>query len=113
MDPSIQRLTKLKKFTFWINVHTPIEKQSNQDWIPVSISKIRVHILKVPSIFWFLIMTFNLCFYHQSCVKWICIDIVNGSGHIGQTHSLFSKFLWVFDTELNAHQIGIVDNLFD
>ena len=26
------KTTEDKKFIFWINAHTPIEKQSNQDW---------------------------------------------------------------------------------
>ena len=69
--------------------------------------------IKVPLIFWFLIMIFYLCFYHQLWVKWVCIDIGNSSGHIGQTHSRFPKYLWMFDTEWNAHQIDILDNLFN
>ena len=69
--------------------------------------------IKVPLIFWFLIMNFHLCFYQQSWVKWVCIHIGNNSGHIEQTHLRFLKCLWIFDTELNAHQIGILDNLLD
>ena len=34
--------------------------------------------------FRFLIMTFNLRFYHQLWVKWVCIHIGNSSGHIGK-----------------------------
>ena len=60
--------------------------------------------IKVPLIFWFLIITFNLCFHHQLLIKWVCI-------HIEQTHLRFPKHLWMFDTELNAHQISILDNL--
>ena len=55
--------------------------------------------IKVPLVFWFLIVIFYLCFYHQLWVKWACIDIGNSSGHIGQTHSRFPKYLWMFDTE--------------
>ena len=51
--------------------------------------------IKVPLIFWLLIMTFNLCSYHQLWVKWACIHIGNSSGHIGQTHSRFPKCLWM------------------
>ena len=69
--------------------------------------------IKVPLIFWFLIMIFYLCFYHQLWVKWVCIDIGNSSGHIRQTHSRFPKYLWIFDTEWKAHQIDILDNLFN
>ena len=66
-----------------------------------------------PLIFWFLIMTFNLRFYHQLWVKLICMHIGNNSGHIEQTYLRFPKCLWIFDIEWNAHQIGILDNLFD
>ena len=45
----------------------------------------RPHI-KVPLIFWFLIMTFN-CVYHKLWVKLLCIYIGNNFGYIGQTHS--------------------------
>ena len=79
---------------------------------PIHLESNGLHI-KVPLIFWFLIMIFYLCFYHQLWVKWVCIDIGNSSGHIGQTHSRFPKYLWMFDTECNAHQIDILDNLFD
>ena len=44
---------------------------------------------KVILIFWFLIMTFESCFYNQSWIKWACIHIGNNSGHIGQTHLRF------------------------
>ena len=105
--------TEDKKFLFWINAHTPIKKQSNQDWnTPIHLESNGPHI-KVPLIFWFLIMIFYLCFYHQLWVKWVYIDIGNSSGHIGQTHSRFPKYLWMFDTECNVHQIDIFDNWFD
>ena len=58
-------------------------------------------------------MTFHLCFYNQLWVKWVCIHVGNNSGHIEQTHLQFPKRLWMFDTELNAHQTDIFDNLFD
>ena len=71
-----------KKFIFCINAHTPIEKQSNQDRnTPIHLESNGSHI-KVPLIFWFLIMIFYFCFYHQLWVKWLCIDIGNSSGHI-------------------------------
>ena len=99
-----------KKIIFWINAHTPIENQSNQDWnTPIHLKNSIQHI-KVLLTIWFLIMTFNLSFYHQWWVKWICIHIVNSSGLIGQTHSWFPKFLWMFVTEWNVHQIAILDN---
>ena len=83
MNTSIQRLLKMKKLIFWINAHTPIESQSKQDWnTPIHLKDNGPHI-KVPLIIWFLIMTFNLCFYHQLWVKWVCTHIVNISGHIG------------------------------
>ena len=107
------KTTEDKKFIFWINAHTPIEKKSNQDWnTPIHLESNGQHI-KVPLIFWFLIMIFYLCFYHQLWVKWVCIDIGNSSGHIGQTHSRFPKYLWMFRTEWNAHQIDILNNLFN
>ena len=68
--------------------------------------------IKVPLIFRFLIIIFDLCFYNQLWVKWACIHIGNNSGHTEQTHLQFLKFLWMYDTELDAHQIGILDNLF-
>ena len=58
-------------------------------------------------------MIFYLCFYHQLWVEWVCIHNGNSSGHIGQTNSQFPKYLWMFDTEVNAHQIDILDNLLD
>ena len=33
------------------------------------------------------VMIFYFCFYHQLCVKWLCIDTGNSSVHIGQTQS--------------------------
>ena len=45
MYTSIQGL-KMKKFIFWISAHTPIEKQSNQDWnTPIHLKK-TVHVWK-------------------------------------------------------------------
>ena len=77
------KTTEDKKFIFWINAHTPIEKQSNQDWnTPIHLESNGPHI-KVPLIFWFLIMIFYWCLYHQLWVKWLCIDTGNSSGHIG------------------------------
>ena len=107
------KTTEDKESIFWIKTHTPIEKQSNQDWnISIYLKSNGPHI-KVPLIFWFLIMIFYLCFYHQSWVKWVCIDIGNSSVHIRQTHSWFPKYLWIFDTEWKAQQIDILDNLFN
>ena len=63
--------------------------------------------VRVPLIFWFLIMTFSLCFYHQMSVKWVCIHIRNSSGHTAQTRTN-SKCLWMF-----AHEIATLYNLFD
>ena len=31
MDTSTQKLSKMRKYTFYIFAHTPIEKQSNKD----------------------------------------------------------------------------------
>ena len=68
-----------------------------------NLTKIEIHPhgphRKVPLIFWFLVMIFYLCFYHQLWVKWVCIDIGNSSGYIRQTHSRFPKYLWMFDAE--------------
>ena len=48
------KTTEDKKFIFWINAHTPIEKQFNQDWnTPIHLERNGPHI-KVPLIFWFL-----------------------------------------------------------
>ena len=67
--------TEDEKFVFWINAHTPIEKESNQDWnTPIHLESNGPHI-KVPLIFWFFIMIFYFCFYHQFWIKWLCIDI--------------------------------------
>ena len=106
------KATEDKKFIFWINAHSPIEKQSNQDWnISIHLKNNGPHI-KVPLIFWFFTMIFYLCFYHQLWVKWVLIHIGNCSGHIGQTHSRFPKYLSMSDTECNANQSYILDNLF-
>ena len=101
MDTSIQRLLKMKSFILnkclysnWQTIYPRLKYPHNGQHI------------NVPLIFWFLIMTFNLCFHHQLLIKWVCI-------HIGQSHSWFPKRLWMFDTELNAHQISILDNLRD
>ena len=48
--------------------------------------------------FWFLIMTFDLCFYHQLWVKWAWVHIRNNYAHIEQTQLPFLKFLWMHDT---------------
>ena len=53
-------------------------------------------------------MTFNLCFYHQLWVKWVCIHTGNSSGYLRQTQLKFPECLWMFGSELNAHQIGIL-----
>ena len=58
-------------------------------------------------------MIFYSCFYQQLWIKWVYIQIGNDSGHIGQTHSQFPKYLWMSHPECNANQIGILDNLFD
>ena len=42
---------------------------------------------------------FQLMFYHQLWVKWVCMHIENSSEHIEQSHSRFPKCLWMFDTE--------------
>ena len=101
------KTTEDKKFTFWINAHTPIEKKSKQDWnTPIHLESNGKHI-KLSMIFWFLIMSFYLCFYYQLWVKWLCIDTRSSCGHIGQTHSRFPKYMWMFRTERNFHQIAI------
>ena len=33
MDPSMKRILKIKKYIYCINAHTPVEKQSKDDWI--------------------------------------------------------------------------------
>ena len=46
------------------------------------------------------LMTLQItAFNHQLWVKWVCIHIGDSSGHIGQTHLRFPKYLWTFDTE--------------
>ena len=113
MDTSIQRLLKMKKYIFWINSHLSIEKQSKEDWnTPIQLEN-KGPSIKVPLIFRFLVMNFSLCFYHQLWLQWVCIHIRNSSGHIEQTHSRFSKYLWMFDTKWNAHRLDIFDNFFD
>ena len=113
MNTSIQRLPKMKKFIFWINAYPPVEKRSNQDWNSLIHLKNKGPHTKVPLIFWFLTMTFNLRFYPLFWVTWVCIHIRNSFGRIRQTHAQLPKSLCTFDTEWNAHQIGILDNLFD
>ena len=62
-----------------------------------------------------------MVFYHDfllmllspNGVKWVCIHTGNSSGYIGQTHSRFPKYLWMFDTESNPQQTDILDNLFN
>ena len=56
------KTTKDKKFIFWINAHTPIEKQSNQDWNTSIHLKSNGPHTKVSLIFWFLIMVFTYVF---------------------------------------------------
>ena len=88
-------------------------KKSNQGWnTPIYLKNNGLH-MKVPLIFTFLIMIFYLCFYHQLWDKWVCMHIGNSSGHIGQIQSRFPKYLWMYDTEWNAHQIDVLDNFFD
>ena len=98
---------------FWINDHPPLQKQSNKDWnTPIPLENSGPSI-KDSLIFPFLAMTFNSCFHHHLWVKLVCIHIGNSSGYITQTHSRFPKWLWMFDTEWNAHRIDIFENLFD
>ena len=66
--------------------------------MPIHLKNNGLHI-KVPLIFWFLIMTFDLSFHNQLWVKWVCIHIGNNSGQIEQTHLRFLIWLWMFDTE--------------
>ena len=87
-----------------INYQTSIVKQSNHNWNMLIYLKNNGPHIKVPLISWFLIMTFKLCFYNQLWVKWVCIHIGNNSGHIEQTHLRFPKYLWMFETQWNAHQ---------
>ena len=57
---------------------------------------------------------FHLEFFtSRTSIKWVCIDIANSFGHIGKTHSRFPKYMWMFDTKLNAHQIDILDSFFN
>ena len=62
-----------------------MKKNLTKTEIHPSIKKNNGPYIKVPLIFWFLIMIFYLCFYHQLWVKWVCIHIGNSSEHIGQT----------------------------
>ena len=55
--------------------HSLTEKQSNQDWNASIHLKTNEPPTKVSLIFWFLFMMFCWCFYHQLCVKWVCIGI--------------------------------------
>ena len=71
----------MKKYIFWINAHTLIEQQSPEDWNIPDHLKNNGPSIKIHLIFWVFIMTFNLCFYHQLWVKWVCIHIGNSSGH--------------------------------
>ena len=67
---NIQSLLKMKRFIFWINLHTPIEKQYNEDWkIPIHL-KNNGPLIKVPLIFWFLIIAIKFCFYYQLNTYW-------------------------------------------
>ena len=91
MVSSIQRLLKVRNFTFWVNTDTLIGKQFNQDWINPIHLKNNVPDKKDTLILWFLVMTFTLWFYHQLRVKWVCIHIGNSSEHIGSTHSHFKN----------------------
>ena len=109
----LEHLKIVTKNYFCINVHTAIEKQSNQKWYTHIHLKSNGQHMKVSLIFWFLIMIFYLCFHHQLWVKWVCSHVGNSSGHIGQIHSRLPKYQWMFDNEWNAHQIDILDNLFD
>ena len=83
-----QRLLKMK-YIFWINFHTPIEKQSNKDWNILIHLKNNGPSIKICLICWFLVMTFNLWFYHQFWVKWVCI-------HTGNSSRLMHNFQNVF-----------------
>ena len=55
--------------------------------------------IKVPLVFWFLIMTFDFCFHHQFWVKWVWIPIGNNSDHIEKTQLRFPKCLWMYETK--------------
>ena len=58
----VYKNTENEKFMFWINTHTPIEKQSNQDWnSSIYLKNIGPHV-KVASIFSFSYHDFLLMF---------------------------------------------------
>ena len=91
-----------------MNAHTPIEKQSNQDWNTPIHLKLMVHIWKF---FWYfgLLSWFSTYVFITTCGwnGYVCIlEIVLDI-------SRFPKYLWMFDTEWNAYQIDIHDHLFD
>ena len=70
-----KKYMKMKKYIFWIKAHIWIRKQSNKDSnTSPSIKKNIDPYIKVPLFFLFLIMTFNVCFYYQFSVKWVCIN---------------------------------------
>ena len=94
MDTSIQKLLKIRKIIFWRNTHIQVEKQSNQDGNTLLHLKNNGPHIKVPLILCFLIMTFNLCFYHQMRVKRVSIHIRNSFGHIRHTHHDYQNFYW-------------------
>ena len=55
---------------------------------------------------------FRITIVHERELNYY-IHIGNSSGYMGETHSQFPKYLCMFDTEWNAHQIKILDDLFD
>ena len=58
-------------------------------------------------------MIFTLSLFRKMLFFMKCIDIGHSSGDIGLTHSRFPKYLGILETEWNAHQIDILDNLFN
>ena len=66
MEPSIQKLRKMKKCIFWINAHPPIEKRSNKGWnTPIQLGT-KGPSIKVTLIFLFLTMTSTYVFITNS-----------------------------------------------
>ena len=104
---SAQRLLKMK-YIFWINFHTPIEKQSNKDWNILIHLKNNCPSIKICLICWFLVMTFNLWFYHEFWINGYAyiLEIVLDSCTISKMS--LDVWHWMKCTS-NWH----LDNLFD
>ena len=118
MNTSIQRLLKMKTYKFWINAHSPTEKQSNEDWNTLIHLKSNGPSIKVPLVFRFLsslstyVFMINFGLNGYVYILDIVLDILDKLIHdsrnvcgcltLNEMHiELVSLIIWLINDKLN------------